>query len=163
MYPVCTLCSTKRSVRRASDKTIRSVARQYSGGGGGGGRNGAGLQDNMDNYSHKISQKGPCRNSPKKPAIVRPYYLPCNAFWGHGGMLSGCGRKNGLKAPSGAKEIMSQVKGKEVVNAEVLFVVSLSGGARSASPPAHRIDEAGGLGRFTGAVVALKDEQGYMD
>ena len=163
MYPVCTLCSTKRSVRRASDKTIRPLARQFSGRGGGGSRNGAGLQDNMDSYSHKISQKGPCRNSPKKLAIVRPYHLPCNAFWGHGRTLSGYGRKNGLKALSGAKEIMSQAKGKEVLNTEVLSVGNLSGGTRSTSPPAHRIDEEGGLGRSTGPVVALKDEQGYMD
>ena len=131
--------------------------------GGGGSQNGAGLQDNMDSYSHKISQKGPCPDSPKKSAIVRPYYLPCNAFWGHGRTMSGCGRKNGLKALSWAKEIMPQAKGKDVLNAEVLSVGNLSGGTRSTSPPAHRIDEAGGLGRSTGPVVALKDEQGNMD
>ena len=96
--------------------------------GGGGRQNGAGLQYDMDSYSHKISQKWPCQDSPKKPAIVRPHYLPCNAFWGHGRTLSGCGRKNGLKALSGVKETMLQVKGKEGVTAEVLFVWNLSGG-----------------------------------
>jgi hypothetical protein len=78
-------------------------------------------------------------------------------------MMSGCGRKNGLKAISWAKEIMPLAKGKDVLNAEVLAVGNLSGGTRSTSPPAHRIDEAGGLGRSTGPVVALKDEQGNMD
>jgi hypothetical protein len=77
--------------------------------------------------------------------------------------LSGYGRKNGLKALSGVKEIMLQVKGKEGVTAEVLFVWNLSGGTCSTSPPAHRIDETGGLGRSTGPVVALKAEQGFMD
>jgi hypothetical protein len=156
--------SAARNARCAEQATIQfdSLPGNSAEGGGGGSRNGAGLQENMDNYSHKISQKGPCQDSPKKSAIVRPHYLPCNAFWGHGRTLSGCGRKNGLKALSGGKEIMSQVKGKEVVTAEVLFVWNLSGGTCSASPPAHRIDEAGSLGRFTGPVV-FKDEQGNMD
>ena len=131
--------------------------------GGGGSRNGAGLQDNMDSYSHKISQKGPCQDSAKKRVIVLLKYLPCNAFWGHGRTLSGYGRKNGLKALSGAKEIMSQAKGKEVLCIEVLSVGNLSGGTRSTSPPAHRIDEDGRheLCLWKGAVVEC--EQGNMD
>ena len=148
-----------RSGRQSNSTACPPIQRR----GGGGSRNGAGLQDNMDSYSHKISQKGPCQNSPKKPAIVRPYYLPCNAFWSHGRTSLGYGRKNGLKALTGVKEIMSRAKGKEVLCIEVLSVGNLSGGTRSTSPPAHRIDEDGRheLCLWKGAVVEC--EQGNMD
>ena len=131
--------------------------------GGGGRQNGAGLQYDMDSYSHKISQKEPCQDSPKKPAIVRPYYLPCNAFWSHGRTVV---RLRAKKRPEGTfSDQRNHVagRGQGSCNRRDVICWNLSGRTRSASPPAHRIDEAGGLGRSTGPVVALKDEQGNMD
>ena len=131
--------------------------------GGGGSQNGAGLQDNMDSYSHKISQKGPCPDSPKKSAIVRPYYLPCNAFWGHGRTVVGLRAQKRSEGTFWGQRNHVAGQGQGGCNRRDVICWNLSGRTRSTSPPAHRIDETGSLGRSTGPVVALKDEQGNMD
>ena len=162
MYTVCTLFSTKRMVRGVCDKTIRPLAHQFSGRGEGVAETGPGSRTTWIVTHTKYHKRGLVRIHLKSRQSCDRIIYPETRF----GAMDERYRLRAQKRSEGTfwgqrNHVAGQGQGG--CNHRDVVCWNLSGRTRSTSPPAHRIDEAGGLGRSTGPVVALKDEQGNMD